>query len=148
MKYKKLKTDLENKAAYVKNMEKISEKDLKEMKSSFNATNIMLDEWLGHFVSSLSEGKNIEELSSGNIAPDLKSELEEIFTFYANDFSTRFEDLTGQESRFVIGSPVNADQSSKRLSAEINVSESGIDRELLTSKVKKILVPNDWNSIN
>lgn len=148
MKYKKLKTDLENKAAYVKNMDKISERDLTKMKKSYNATNVLLDDWIEHLAVSIQNGSDLEQLAHGGISEDLKKELEIIFSFYANDFSTKFEELTGQEASFVIGAPGNDNEADPANGTGLQPTEKNIDREFLTAKVKKMLVPSDWNSIN
>jgi len=147
-KYKKLKTDLENKAAFIKNMENLSSKDLATIKKSYVETTFMLDSWLNHLVTSIQEDKtkNLEQLANGNITDDLKEELQEIFTFYANDFSTKYEDVTGIKNSAVIGSPIMG-QENTEISTEVYSSSSEVDMDMLLAKVKKPLSPSDWNSI-
>jgi hypothetical protein len=146
-KYKKLKTDLENKAAYVKNLEKISDRDLGAIKGSYVETSRMLDAWLDHFVNSIHQNKasSFENLSHGEISQELKDELQTIFTFYANDFSTMYEDITGEEPKVVTNlgeSETENSDSDLRISQDAN-----IEMELLIAKVKTPLTPMAWNSI-
>jgi hypothetical protein len=147
-KYKKLKTDLENKAAFIKNMENISEKDLVLIKNSYSETSFLLDTWVNHLVQSLEENKsgNLEQLANGDIAPDLKAELQELFTFYANDFSTKYEDITGQKSNFVVGAPTDQAVTETTSSTE-NSPSTTIDKDVLMARIKQPLTPSDWNSI-
>jgi len=147
-KYKKLKTDLENKAAFIKNNENVSEKDLILIRKSYTETSILLDAWVNHLVQSLEENKsgNLEQLANGDIAADLKEELQVLFTFYANDFSTKYEDITGQKSSFVVGAPT--DQSGTESTASTETSQTTtIDKDVLMARIKQPLMPTDWNSI-
>jgi len=146
-KYKKLKTDLENKAAFIKNMENISEKDLVLIKNSYSETSFLLDTWVNHLVQSLEENKsgNLEQLANGDIAPDLKAELQKLFTFYANDFSTKYEDVTGQKSNFVVGAPTEQPVTGATNSTE--TPSTTIDKDVLMARIKQPLTPSDWNSI-
>lgn len=147
-KYKKLKTDLENKAAFIKNMENISEKDLVLIKKSYAETSYLLDAWVNHLVKSLEENKsgNLEQMANGDIAPDLKAELQELFTFYANDFSTKYEDITGQKSSFVVGAPTEQNDD-ETTSATETAQVTPIDKDILVARIKQPLSPSDWNSI-
>jgi len=145
-KYKKLKTDLENKAIFIKNMENISERDLAKLKKSYTATSKMLDTWLDHLVVSIHDkNETMEQIAQGDINSELKEELQKIFTFYADNFSTFYEETTGQKSNFVIDSPKTEDSESNEETAW--TQEKPIEVDFLLSNVKKPLRPNNWNSI-
>lgn len=144
-KYKKLKSDLENKAAYVKNMESVSESDMKSLEKSYAETTLRLDAWLEHLVNLVAENNAtcLENLSHGDLPEVLRDELQDVFTFYSNDFSTRYEEVTGLESGVAIDTP-------KKLAADINwdfPGEGTVARDLLMARVKQPLSPSSWNSI-
>jgi hypothetical protein len=144
-KYKKLKTDLENKAIHVKNMPNVSEDDLKAIQQSYSQTSKMLDAWLDLFIASLSTNPNacLEQLSQGDIPQDLKVELQKIFTFYANDFSTRFEDITGSTANAIEGPRDIQPQA-----VEVRFgSHPPIDKNTLLARFKTPLSPADWNTL-
>jgi hypothetical protein len=145
-KYKKLKTDLEEKAYFVKNMENISESDLKTMEQSYKKTSKLLDKWLVDFAASMDEKKeNIVLLSEGSINNDLKEELFEIFTIYSNDFTTKYEDITGLPSKSVL----SHEQLRKDELTESNgpVSFDKINKSFLMANVVPSLKPSAWNKI-
>lgn len=144
-KYKKLKSDLENKAAHVKNMKGVSESDLNSIEKSYAETTLRLDAWLEHLINLVAENNStcLIDLSHGDMPEILKTELQEVFTFYSNDFSTRYEDVTGEESGVAIDTP-------KKQSENINwsfTSEGSLDREFLMARLKEPLSPTSWSSI-
>jgi SPX domain protein involved in polyphosphate accumulation len=144
-KYKKLKSDLENKAAQVKNMEGISESDMKALEKSYAETTLRLDAWLEHLVNLVAENNAtcLADLSHGDMPEVLRSELQEVFTFYSNDFSTRYEEVTGLDSGVAIDTPKNQ-------ADDINwefPGEGSVARDLLMARVKQPLSPSSWSSI-
>ena len=145
-KYKKLKTDLEEKAYFIKNMENISETDLIAMEKSYKKTSKLLDKWLVDFATSLDEKKeNVTLLSEGSISYELKEELFDIFTMYSNDFTTRFEDITGLQSKFVI---THEQLMQDDLTAPNTLTSfEKIDRSFLMANVVPTLKPSAWNKI-
>ena len=146
-KYKKLKSDLEEKAAVVKNMENLSEADLKSIEKSYKKTSKMLEEWLDHLIIALETGnkETINQLSEGSIDPVLKEELLVIYTIYANEFSTRYEEITGLEGKTVLShNRLMADGNSE--SSDLNLVNK-FDRSFLIATVKDPLTPSDWKAI-
>jgi len=145
-KYKKLKMDLENKAIYVKNMEDLNDEELAKVKASYLTTSKMLDAWLDHLVESIhSKNETLDQIAHGDINSDLKEELQRIFTFYADDFSTLYEQTTGQKSTIVIDSP-STDESENSSTASL-LLDKPVEVDFLLANVKKPLSPNNWNSI-
>jgi len=145
-KYKKLKTDLEEKAYFVKNMENISESDLKAMEKSYKKTTKLLDKWLVDFATSLDEKKeNVTLLSEGSISYELKEELFDIFAMYSNEFSTQYEDITGLQAKSVI----THEQLMKDELTEPNSATSfeKIDKSFLMANVIPTLKPSAWNKL-
>ena len=146
-KYKVLKVDLENKAASVKDRNDISETDLASIQKSYNITSGMLQVWLDDLVVILekSEPAKMEYFSRGELCPELEVRLKEIITYYSNEFNTKFEEVTGLDSHFVIGIPEKKETNS-------NIPPSNIiwkfDVEDITASIKKPLTPANWNSLN
>jgi len=145
-KYKKLKTDLEEKAYFIKNMENISESDLLVMEKSYKKTSKLLDKWLVDFAGSVDGNKeNVTLLSEGSISNDLKEELFAIYTMYSNEFSTRFEEITGMQSKSVI---THEQLMKDELSGPIeNTSFEKIDRSFFMANIVPPLKPSAWNKI-
>jgi hypothetical protein len=148
-KYKKLKKDLEEKASFVKNMKNISESDLKIMETSYSKTSERLDAWLLHFAESIeNDEKTITYLNEGSISPELKTELVGIFTYYANEYSTKFEDLTGIQTKTLITHQVLNGEEKSEDNSKIEMPTNGkIDKNYLLANVIKPLKPSAWNSI-
>jgi hypothetical protein len=144
LKYKKLKNDLENKAATIKDMEELSEKNIAELKESYGRTSLMLESWLLEVVTALetAQPEQMSNLSKGNLNPELEAGFNELLTAYANDFSTQYEEVTGLTDNFVLS--MNAERAETT-----NASPSTIkfEKNELLAGVKQLL-PNDWNSVN
>lgn len=147
-KYKKLKTDLEDKAGFVKTANNINETDKQLIKVSFLETSKKLDQWLDHLVYTIEtkDGKALQQMSEGNIDPELKEELLDIFAFYSNEFQLKYEEVTGQQSKMVF--------SHSKLMSEGEVgphvwtgSNDKIQKDFLISNVKQPLQPASWNSL-
>lgn len=148
-KYKKLKSDLEDKAGYVKTSETISEADKKNIKKSYLETSKRLEIWLDHLVSTIEhkDGQALQQLSEGNIDQELKAELLDIFAFYSNEFQLLFEEVTGQEAKMVVTHTRLMSEVDQEKSVHWNGSNDKIQREFLISNVKKPLQPAAWNSL-
>jgi hypothetical protein len=146
-KYKVLKVDLENKAASVKDRNDISETDLASIQKSYNLTSGMLQVWLDDLVVILekSEPAKMEYFTKGELCPELEIRLREIITYYSNEFNTKFEEITGQESHFVIGMPEKKETNSSIPPSNITWK---FEVEDITASIKKPLAPANWNSLN
>ncbi len=146
-KYKVLKVDLENKAASVKDRNDISETELASIQKSYNLTSGMLQNWLDELVFTLekSEPAKMEYFSRGELCPELEIRLKEIITYYSNEFNTKFEEITGQDSHFVIGMPEKKETNSSIPPSNITWK---FDVEDITASIKKPLAPANWNSLN
>jgi len=145
-KYKKLKTDLEDKAYFIKNMENISESDLKSMEKNYQITTKMLDTWLLDFANSVELKKeNISYLSEGTINPELKQELLDIFTYYTDNFTTQYEDITGQKSKMIISHQQLMEEGEIISSNSTNFEK--VDRPFLMANLVEPLKSTAWNKI-
>ena len=145
-KYKKLKTDLEDKAGFVKTLENVSEADQQLIKASYQQTSKMLDHWLDHLVASIEKNNDVAmaKLAEGSMDEELKAELLEIFSFYSNDFTTKYEEVTGIETKTVVTHARLMEDGSM----EPTVVPTGkVERDFLISNVKKPLQPANWNAL-
>lgn len=147
-KYKKLKSDLEEKAYVAKSMENISESDLKSIEKSYKKTSKMLEAWVDHLVADLEKNNHqiIYKMSEGSISEDLKKELLDIFTFYANDFSTLYEEATGLKSRTIFTHSALLEDGQQAL--DIEAGKLKVEKNFLLANVKKPLSPTDWKTLN
>ena len=145
-KYKKLKNDLESKAATVKEMDDISDEDFALLRKSYTETSKLLEGWLNNLVNTLEKADpaTVDYFAKGELSPELQTEFQTLGTFYANDFSTLYEEITGLKTRMVISLKDNGNP-------ERDLPPSHIvwkfDREELTAGIQS-LIPADWNSIN
>jgi|GEM_PF-3262735 len=148
-KFKKLKSDLEDKAGYVKTSENISEADKKIIKKSYLETSKRLEMWLDHLVTTIEtkDGQALQQLSEGNIDQELKEELLEIFSYYSNDFQLHFEEITGQEAKMVVSHTRLMSECEAPNAQQLNNRNDNIQRDFLISNVKKPLQPAAWNSL-
>lgn len=143
-KYKRLKSDLENKVAKVKEMEDLSERDIEDIRDSYNRTSLLLENWLLQVVSVLetAEPAKMESFSKGSVNPELQASFGELLTAYSNDFTTLYEEKTGFSDNLVMSMESNG---------EVRESMTTItwkfEREELMVKIQPLL-PSDWNSIN
>jgi len=143
-KYKQLKKDIEHKAAIVKDMEQLSDEDYNTLRVSYSETSRRLEIWLQNLESTLEKGDaaDVAYFSEGNLSPALDNELREIGTFYANEFSTHYEEITGIKSRSILN--FNDDQA--KFIPPANITWKFEHEELVTGL--QPLRPLDWNSVN
>jgi len=143
-KYKRLKSDLENKVAKVKDMEDLSERDIEDIHDSYNRTSLLLENWLLQVVSALesAEPAKMESFSKGIVNPELQTSFGELLTAYSNDFTTLYEEKTGYRDNLVISLENNEDY--KKNMTTITWK---FEREEFMAKIQPLL-PSDWNSIN
>jgi hypothetical protein len=148
-KYKKLKNDLEEKATYAKGLKNVKEADLEELESAYNQTSKKLETWLDDVVASI--GTNQKEalvlISEGKISQELKNELLEIFTFYSNEFVTRYEDITGDRGRSLL-THSKLMEDGQPCGTMTEVEKEKVDKEFLLAFFKKPLTPSNWKSLN
>lgn len=144
-KYKKLKSDLERKVARAKDMENLSEKNISDLRDSYARTSMMLENWLIQVVNSVgdSEPSQLEYLAKGDMSPELQNSFREILTFYADDFTTQYEEITGLRENFVVS--LNSSGSDKNPDATI--LNQKFEKDDLMAGIRPLL-PGDWNSIN
>ena len=146
-KYKKLKRDLENKVAYLKNMDGLPEDKLNAMKKSYTQTQMRLDLWINHLTETVAGGNSDsrERLAQGDLDDNLKEELRDIFSFYSNDFIFRFEETTGQNPAYVFDTE-SSEKNGNSLNAQELLTEK-TDKEALMSRIKNSLEPLSWAAI-
>jgi hypothetical protein len=144
-KYKQLKKDIENKAATVKDMEDISENDYNLLRDSYDETSLRLEIWLQNLEATLEKGDaaDADYFVNGRLSPSLEKELREIATFYANDFSTLYEEVTGIKTRSIIN--LNDDEEIVNSGQPASISWKFMHEELSASL--QPLRPLDWNSV-
>jgi hypothetical protein len=145
-KYKKLKKDIENKASTVKDMDQIDDSDYNALRNSYSETSKKLEVWLLHLENTLEKGEpsDMEFFASGVLNPALEKELQEIGTFYANDFSTLYEEITGIKSRCFIN--LSEDNAGSNGVLPTNIVWK-FEHEELSASLQP-LRPLDWNSLN
>lgn len=149
-KYKKLKNDLEDKAGFVKTAENISSSEKENIKEAYQITSKMLDSWLDHLLTKIEkkDGPFLQELSQGQMDPELKEELLEIFAFYSSEFQVLYEEVTGQNTKMVLShSKLMSDNESSGDQFSWNATAENILKEYLISNVKQPLRPADWNAL-
>lgn len=146
-KYKALKQDIENKAVRVKDMEGLTESERIEMERSYLITTRMLEQWLDDLIEEVGENNAevISHLANGSMEPGLKQELLDIFSYYANNFTDHYEQITGEN--------VHAIMSNSRLMADgelnphIRIPSGKVQKNVLIAHVKKPLSPTAWNAL-
>ena len=145
-KYKKLKFDLENKAATLKEMEDLSEDDYARIRTSYASTGKKLEVWLQHLITTLEKADpaSTEYFAKGELNPELENEFRKLGTFYANEFSTLYDEITGTHTRPAISFD-DSDEPVKVMPPSTIVWK--FDREELTASIQP-LIPADWNSLN
>ncbi len=145
-KYKQLKKDIENKAATVKDMDQISDEDYDALRKSYSATSRRLEGWLLNLETTLEKGdaSDVDYFSKGLLNPVLENELREICTYYSNDFSTLYEEVTGIKSRSILN--LNDDNEGARSVPPTNIVWKFEHQELVSGL--QPLRPLDWNSVN
>lgn len=149
-KYKKLKNDLEDKAGFVKTAENISAAEKENIKEAYQTTSKMLDSWLDHLLATIEkkDGPFMQQLSEGNMDPELKEELLEIFAYYSSEFQVMYEEVTGQNTKMVIShSKLMSDNVPSGDQASWNATPEKILKEYLISNVKQPLRPAPWNAL-
>lgn len=142
--YKKLKTDLENKVARAKDLENLSEKDIADIRDSYVRTSLMLENWLLRVVESIEINNQyqLNYLSKGDLSPELQASFRDIVTAYANDFTSGYEEITGIRDNLVLNLPSSGADNKPMAMVDWNVQHE----ELLACITP--LLPGDWNSIN
>jgi len=106
----------------------------------------MLDTWLLDFANSVELKKeNISYLSEGTINPELKQELLDIFTYYTDNFTTQYEDITGQKSKMIISHQQLMEEGEIISSNSTNFEK--VDRPFLMANLVEPLKSTAWNKI-
>ena len=143
-KYKKLKNDLENKVALVKDMEDLSEQDISDIRDSYARTSLLLENWLLQVVNTMesADQSKIETFSKGDLDADLQEGFRNLLTAYADDFTSQYEEKTGRSDNFVIN--LESNNELKEIPGNITWK---FEREEVLAGIRPLL-PNDWNSIN
>jgi hypothetical protein len=143
-KYKKLKNDLENKVAMVKDMEDLTEKNVADIRDSYNRTSLLLEDWLLQVVNTMesADQSKIETFTKGNLNPELQEAFRGLLTAYADDFTTQYEEITGRSDNFVVS--LQSESEGKEIPGNIAWK---FERDEMLAGIKPLL-PNDWNSIN
>jgi hypothetical protein len=145
-KYKQLKKDIENKAATVKDMDQITDEDYDALRKSYSETSRRLEGWLLNLEATLEKGdaSDVVFFSNGLLNPVLENELREICTFYSNEFSTLYEEVTGIKSRSIFS--LNDGNDGNRTIPPTNIVWKFEHDELVSGL--QPLRPLDWNSVN
>lgn len=146
-KYKKLKTDLENKAVHVKDMDNISKADRTNIEKSYEETSRRLELWLDNLITQIDLNNQVvlNHLASGGMEPELKSELLGIFTFYSNNFATQYEDITGEGVQAIMSNSKLMEDGEQNSNIKVPVGK--VEKEFLIANVKMPLSPTAWDAL-
>lgn len=146
-KYKKLKSDLENKAVHVKDMDNISESERANIEKSYMHTSQRLEQWLDNLINEVDNNNQgvLAHLAEGTMEPQLKNELLDIFSFYANDFASHYEEVTGKGVKAIM--PNHKLMEDGEQNPRIKVPSGKVEKDVLIAYVKKPLSPTAWSAL-
>lgn len=146
-KYKKLKSDLENKAVHVKDMDNISEAERANIEKSYGQTSQRLEQWLDNLINQVDNNNQVvlAHLAEGSMEPELKTQLLDIFSFYANDFASHYEEVTGEGVKAIMSNNKLLEDGQQNFN--IKVPAGKVEKDFLIAYVKKPLSPMAWSAL-
>jgi len=144
-KYRRIKTDMENKASNLKDSH--SEEEIARLKDDYNRTSTLMEKWIESLTNELRNEVTLQNMlnSTTFIPENLKEELEVLYGFYEDNFNTTYEQLTGvNQNNLVVNFSINSKESAQQFS---KYTSMGLNQLNFKKDLTKHLEPNSWKLI-